>query len=318
MFICGQAVIEHIALECISKLPDNMTFADIASKIIGVKHHAFLPEMKARFATRHAALTIMDRHKDAVIEREFHMRHMSDKLVLKQELEHSWIMLKRLLLSLSVLVFVMSLLEICAAHDLPTCPLGQSRQIKERVIEPASFTDVYSDRVVVYENNELLTIPAEWDWIDKPKGYVRPEYIEVEEVFVTSFGWASSEVEITFQHESHDILKKLDGTTERKIIPAITKKVQRRFQEHPVVYYTQKTMLLFDSDSMETPTKTRVQTKPSLTIQRDVQLLPKYVTDRFDITHTPIPPVTKTLIEPNVVGRIRHPAIIEQHYAACE
>ncbi len=227
-------------------------------------------------------------------------------------------MSKRLLSSLPVFGIVFNLSGICAAHDLPACAQEQSRQIKERVIEPASFTDVLSDRVVVYESTELLTIPAEWDWIDKPKDYVRPEYVEAEEISVTSFGWASSEVEITFQHESHDILKKLDGTTVRKVVPAITKTVQRRFQEHPVVYYTQKTKLPFDPDTMETATKIRVQTKPGLTLQRDVQVLPKYVTDRFDIIHKPIPPVTKTLTEPNVVGRIRSPATLEEYYGVCE
>lgn len=204
------------------------------------------------------------------------------------------------------------------ANELDACPLGQVRPVKERVIEPESFTDVYSDRVVVFESNEVLSIPGEWDWIDKPKDYVRPEYIEVEGIVVTSYGWAKSEVEITFQHESHDIVKKLDGTTKHKVVPAIKKTEQRQFQEHPVVYYMQKSKRPYDPDKMETSTKIRVQAKPYLTIQRDVAYVPKYVTDRVNYIHKSIPPVTKTLIEPDVVGRIRHPATIEEYYGDCE
>ena len=225
-------------------------------------------------------------------------------------------MLIRLLSGMIVLSLGMNFANASFAHELEACPLGEVRQVKERIIEPASFTDVFSDRVVVQEGRELLGIPAEWDWIDKPKNYVRPEYIEVEAVFVTSFGLISGEVEFIFQRESHDILKKVDGTIERKVVPAIKKTRLLRYEQHPSVYYVQKSKLPFDADTMETPTKIRVQTKPSLTIQRDVEYLPKYVTDRFDFIHKPIPSVIKNS-EPKVVGRIRSPATIEEYYGNC-
>ena len=217
---------------------------------------------------------------------------------------------------MSVLFLGMNFANPSFADELDACPLGQVRLVKERVIEPESFTDVLSDRIVVREGRELLNIPAEWGWIDKSTNYVRPEHIEVEAVSVTSFGYISGEVEFTFQQESHDILKKMDGTIERKIVPAIKKTKLFRTEQHPSVYYIQKYKLPFDADTMETPTKIRVQTKPSLTIQRDVEHLPQYVTDRFDFIHKPIPPVLKKS-EPTVVGRIRHPATIEEYYGEC-
>ena len=71
--IRGQAVIEHIAhlftlIRLICELPDNMTFAHIAAKVIGVKHHALLPEMKARLAARHAVFSVVDGDENTVIE----------------------------------------------------------------------------------------------------------------------------------------------------------------------------------------------------------------------------------------------------------
>lgn len=71
--ISRQAVIEHVAhlftfMRLICELPDNMALAHITAKIIGVKHHALLPEMKARFAARYAVFSVVDGDKDTVIE----------------------------------------------------------------------------------------------------------------------------------------------------------------------------------------------------------------------------------------------------------
>ena len=242
---------------------------------------------------------------------------MCRKLALRQVSKHSRSMLIRFLTGMSTLFLGMNLANSSFAHELESCPSGEARQIKERVIEPESFTDVLSDIYVVQSGRELLTIPAEWDWINKPVNYVRPEYIEFEEISVTSFGLISGEVEFTFQQKSHDILKKLDGTIERKIVPAIKKTRLFRREQHPSAYYVRKLKLPFDADTMETPTKIRVQTKPSLTIQRDVEHLPQYVIERFDITHKPIPSSVIKNLQPTVVGRIRHPATIKEYYGDC-
>lgn len=111
-----------------------------------------------------------------------------------------------------MLRFVIAILLLAVpsvAQSAENCPSGQVREVRERVVTPASFLDILSDREVVTESTEILTIPAQWSWLEKPKDYVRPKFVEVEEIHVGSFKWSSAEVEISYQAESHDIIKNL-------------------------------------------------------------------------------------------------------------
>ncbi len=219
-----------------------------------------------------------------------------------------------------MLRFVIAILLLAVpsvAQSAENCPSGQVREVRERVVTPASFLDILSDREVVTESTEILTIPAQWSWLEKPKDYVRPKFVEVEEIHVGSFKWSSAEVEISYQAESHDIIKKLDGTTQRRVVPAVKKKVTRRFPDHSNSFFIRKTNMAFVADKMETATQVRTQTKASLIIDRQVEVLPKYVSDQFDINWKPIPKVYKNLLRPKVIGKIRSPALLEEYLGDC-
>ena len=139
----------------------------------------------------------------------------------------------------------------------------------------------------------------------------------MEEIHVGTSSWSMAEVEMTFQAQSHDIITKLSGETERRIVPAIKKRINRRFQFNKNAYHIRKTRVPFKADTMETETKIRAQTKPALSIANDVDFLPQLVTDLFDIEYRPMPKVTKEFSSPQVVGRIRHPAELEEYYGEC-
>ncbi len=67
-FIRRQAVIKHVAFGLIRKPTDNVALSNIPAKIIGIKDHAFLPEMKPRLAIDHAIVTVLHGNKNAIIE----------------------------------------------------------------------------------------------------------------------------------------------------------------------------------------------------------------------------------------------------------
>lgn len=75
--------------------------------------------------------------------------------------------------------------------------------------------------------------------------------------------------------------------------------------------------MAFVADKMETATQVRTQTKASLIIDRQVEVLPKYVSDQFDINWKPIPKVYKNLLRPKVIGKIRSPALLEEYLGDC-
>ena len=241
---------------------------------------------------------------------------MSPLFARMQAFGYAKLMKIRVFTGISVSLFMVLCALSGCVKEVGACSEGNQGEVKERIVKAAEFIDVLSDRVIVQESTEYITFPAEWGWVDKPKDFVRPKFIEIEGIHVGSFGWTSEEAETIFQAESYDIVKKLDGTTERRRVPAIKKKTHLGFKFHPITYHIGKSKMPFDKDKMETVTQIYIQKKPNLTIQRDVEFLPDYVTERFDIEHKPSPRVTMS--RPTVVGRIREPAEIEEYLEPCE
>ena len=209
---------------------------------------------------------------------------------------------------------VFGLANASYAYGQEACPIGQEREILEKVVQPAKFFDILQDSVEVITGDELVTIPAVWEWIDRPDGYIAPQTVTYENLFINAPVRQLVEYEFVFQEKSFDYIEKLDGRVEARMVPALTKKEMRDVIINSGGYYFVEVETPYDKAVMEKGTKIKVVTKGALTFSNATEYLPliarDYLGQNKDISlrnprgHK----IYKYLQEPNVVGRIRRSA----------
>lgn len=218
-----------------------------------------------------------------------------------------------MMLAIPVWVF---LSNYCFADQ--ACESGYEREILERTVQPAKYTDILSEREKIFEDNtEIVSIPPSWKWIDKPENFIQPESVTVDVYEIGISFWGYTEIDATFQPASHDVITKIDGTQSHRKVPAITKSKRIRHKLFEDGYTKSSYEMAFDKATMETVTQIRVLDRPAITMHRYTQYVPKFLAETYGIEPRQIPSVVRYNDPPEVVGRRRTPAEIEEYYGEC-
>ncbi|MBL4871560.1 MAG: hypothetical protein JKX72_11465 [Robiginitomaculum sp.] len=114
-------------------------------------------------------------------------------------------------------IYILTALHATASEP-QTCQTGLSLHIKEIVVKPSRIEDVlveahYHDHVEVHESQELVSIPATWTWIQRPKNYIAPKFINIPNEHTRE----GETICVNYSNRpiisSFDTIQKLDGST---------------------------------------------------------------------------------------------------------
>lgn len=185
-----------------------------------------------------------------------------------------------------------------------TCPAGESIQSRFTVIKASRLENIYaSDRTVsvqenVYEpSDEWVTIPPEYEWIDKPVDYVAPKKISIRTITDSSGHLHCSGHFERSQFNGSDKITLLDGTTKNitaqfKGAPVYKNKCEISGKKDPIM---EEKIILYDPEYWEKDNSLRVLKSPVRTSIR------------------PKPQITRTVTrKPKLIGKIRHPAELKR------
>jgi len=189
-----------------------------------------------------------------------------------------------------------------------TCPAGETMQSRFKVIKPSRLENIYaSDETVsvqenVYEGDEWITIPAIYEWIDKPTDYVAPKTISIKMITDSSgrlfcFGHFERS-----QFYGSDKITLLDGTTKNitaqfKGAPVYKLKCEISGKKNPII---EEKAIPYDPEFWEKDNRLKVLKSPVKTFI------------------SPKPQITKTVTKkPKIIGKNLHPAELQQLDESC-
>lgn len=184
-------------------------------------------------------------------------------------------------------------------QDLSECPKGQIRTVVEVIETPAIIKDIYGKvETISSAGSAERFVPAVTKWIDIPKDYIRPKTIKSVLIRRTRAQYTPKYEPYIFRKQSHDIIHLLNGTVERRRVPAIwTQRISYTLDPSTIRETREETERSYDPEVMEKNGKLNVVVSPasggqiqnSRLIQRDA-----------------------------IVSQERVPAKIRQHWGNCK
>ena len=138
-----------------------------------------------------------------------------------------------------------------AAND--ACPAGQVRETIEVVVTPAIVTDIHGEMQTLKSAvTRERVVPIIFEWVDKPKDYVRPENFTYQMRIGSDPTYKPIYESYVFREASFDKIVRLDGTRDIIYLPPIQgKKVTYAIDPNSATSKIETVSVPYDPATME-------------------------------------------------------------------